>query len=221
MSTLCNTVTNPSAAPGNADAHAHLAFTDVAGFTHTVQTKANSIRFAHQLLCSPRISSFNQSNPPRFSPGVPNLTAKNVTKYLNPSPSTTKGHMKCPRKGIRSTRRNAPVPHTNPFQILNNDDNKIEEAPNDNINDEEDDDLDELIDRPHIIMDDYSDTNMFCFAVFADKHTGTIYNNLTGVFPFMSLKGNVCFLVVYHYESNAILATPIASFSNNAILAAY
>jgi hypothetical protein len=37
----------------------------------------------------------------------------------------------------------------------------------------------------------------------------------------MSLKGNVCFLVVYHYESNVILALPISGFDDNTIFAAY
>jgi hypothetical protein len=40
--------------------------------------------------------------------------------------------------------------------------------------------------------------NLICFAAFADKHNETLYNNLTGSFPFQSLEGNVCFLVVYH-----------------------
>ena len=48
-----------------------------------------------------------------------------------------------------------------------------------------------------------------------------IYNNLTGPFPFMSLQGNVCFLVEYHYESNAILALPISGFSDDVIFCAY
>jgi hypothetical protein len=47
------------------------------------------------------------------------------------------------------------------------------------------------------------EANLFCFAPFADKHSGTLYNNLTGLFPFQSLEGYVCFLMVYHY--NAIL----------------
>jgi len=46
-------------------------------------------------------------------------------------------------------------------------------------------------------------------------------NDLTGTFPFVSLEGNICFLVVYHYESNAILALPISGFSDKAILRAY
>ncbi len=63
--------------------------------------------------------------------------------------------------------------------------------------------------------------NLYCFAAFADKHTGMIYNDLTGTFPFMSLEGNVCFLVVYHYETNAILALPISGFSDDVIFQAY
>jgi hypothetical protein len=63
--------------------------------------------------------------------------------------------------------------------------------------------------------------NLFCFAVFADKHKGTLYNNLTGLFPFQSLEGNVCFLMVYHFKTNAILALPIKGFSKKIIFAAY
>ncbi len=37
----------------------------------------------------------------------------------------------------------------------------------------------------------------------------------------MSLEGNVCFLVIYHYETNAILALPITRFSVKIIFAAY
>ncbi len=37
----------------------------------------------------------------------------------------------------------------------------------------------------------------------------------------MSFDGNVCFLVVYHYESNAILATPIAGLDDMTIFQAY
>jgi hypothetical protein len=63
--------------------------------------------------------------------------------------------------------------------------------------------------------------NVFIFAAFVDKHIGTLYSDLTSAFPFMSLEGNVCFLMVYHYESNTILVLPIANFTNAAILAAY
>jgi hypothetical protein len=57
----------------------------------------------------------------------------------------------------------------------------------------------------------------FCFGAFADKRTGILYNDLTGSFPYMSLKGNVCFLIVYHYKSNMILALLISGLNNNTI----
>jgi hypothetical protein len=63
--------------------------------------------------------------------------------------------------------------------------------------------------------------NLFCFAAFADKRTGTLYNDLTSTFPCMSLEGNVCFLVVYHHKSNAILALAIYGFSDEIIFAAH
>jgi hypothetical protein len=37
----------------------------------------------------------------------------------------------------------------------------------------------------------------------------------------MSLQGNVCFLIVYHYESNAIIALPISGLDDNTIFAAH
>jgi hypothetical protein len=134
--------------------------------------------------------------------------------------------MKRPRQGIRSMRRVLPPmmthkPHQVP-PIKPTEHNNIKLIPLDDV----DSDYNFGVDRPMthaavIKADKDSKTNIFCFAAFADKHTGIIYTDLTGTFPFMSLKRNVCFLIVYHYELNAILALPITNFSNNCILAAY
>ena len=77
----------------------------IATFAHTVRTKANSIKFAHQLFCSPRISTFLKAIRRGFLTGCPNLTSTGVTRYLNHSPASSKGHMKRPHQGIRSTRQ--------------------------------------------------------------------------------------------------------------------
>jgi hypothetical protein len=206
------------AAPVFADARANMA-TQIAFFTHTVQTKANSIRFAHQFLCSPTISTLLKAIWRKYLKGCPNLMSHGVTKYLNPSPATAKGHMKHPRQGVRSTRTPTIIqadasPRLHP-SIVVNDTAHQQEPPMPLI---------PFALIPNVIeddMDNQTDANLFCFATFADKHTRTLYNNLTGTFPFMSLKGNVCFLVVYHYESNAILALPISGFSDNIIFQAY
>jgi hypothetical protein len=75
---------------------------------------------------------------------------------------------------------------------------------------------------PNIINNnDESYANLFCFGVFAYRISGIVYNNLTDNFPFMSYNGNVCFLIVYHYKANAILATPIAGLDGLTIFNAY
>ena len=63
--------------------------------------------------------------------------------------------------------------------------------------------------------------NIFCFGAFADKHTGTLYTDQTGKFPHISLDGNQCFFIAYHYETNAIIARPIAALDGNTIYEEY
>ena len=164
-----------------------------------------------------------------FLKGCPNLSKELVTKYLNPSPATAKGHMKRPKKGIHST-RTKPLPTVlqNPQQpavtsipqqpitqanlpilpLFNNVPPYPGPAYHTTIG-------------PNIIADDESNANVFCFSAFADKITGVVYNDLTGNFPFMSLDGSVCFFVLYHYKTNSILAMPITNLDNKSIFTAY
>jgi hypothetical protein len=61
--------------------------------------------------------------------------------------------------------------------------------------------------QPNFIIDDESDSsvaNIFAFGAFEDKNSGIVYHNLTGSFPFMSLDGSICFLVLYHYKSSIL-----------------
>ena len=51
----------------------------------------------------------------------------------------------------------------------------------------------------NLIADDESTAsiaNVFAYGAFADKHSGVVYHDLTGSFPFMSLDGSVCFFVL-------------------------
>jgi hypothetical protein len=76
---------------------------------------------------------------------------------------------------------------------------------------------------PNVIADDGNESiaNIFCFRAFTNKNSGIVYHNLTGLFPFMLFDGSICFFVLYHYESNAILATSIAGLDNVSIYNAY
>jgi hypothetical protein len=157
-----------------------------------------------------------------FLDGCPNINVKLILKYLNPSPATAKGHMKRPRHGIKSTtpRMTATQPNITvemqPVQSISNHSVQTpvifseNSSPGNNVQ------------HPTLIMDDSegSIANVFGFGAFADKNNGIVYHDLTGSFPFMSLDGSVCFFILYHYESNSILATPIAGLDDKSIFEA-
>jgi hypothetical protein len=186
-----------------------------------MRTQANVIKFAHQSLCNPKISTLLRAVRKGFLKGCPNMTERLNLKYLNPSPATAKGHMKCPHHGIRSTRpkmtTSIQVP---PFPVA-------QIAPL----------VLPLLDavlvypglaygarlEPNIIATDGDESinNIFCFGAFTNKNSGIVYHNLTGLFLFMYYDGSVCFFVLYHYESNAILVTPIAGLDNMSVFNAY
>ena len=132
------------------------------------------------------------------------LSKELVTKYLNPSPTTAKGHMKRPKKGIRSMKTKPlralsqspqqpavatilrpPIAQVNPPILPLFDEVRPYHGPAYNAKI-----------GPNIIADDESITNVFCFGAFANKITGVVKNYLTGNFPLMSLDGSVCFCFV-------------------------
>jgi hypothetical protein len=202
---------------------AHNGVAHVASFTHSIKTRANGVRFAHQSLCNPKISTLLKAVRRGFLDKCPNLSEKLINKYLNASPATAKGHMKCPRHGIRSTTPK-PIKLTE-IQPVREGTHLLPQAPALAIPIQ--------IPPPHVMPnytgpnligdeeDDASIANVFCFGVFADKQSGVMYNDLTRNFPFILLDGSVCFLVMYHYESNAIFAIPIAGLDDVTIFEAY
>jgi hypothetical protein len=165
-----------------------------------MQTQANNIKFVHQLLCNPKISTLLRATQQGFLKGCPYISKKMILKYLNPSPATAKGHMKRPRHGIRSTTpkaRNTPTPivpvitfpaipesvHSKETSVHN------EPMPNNGAN------------KLHLIISEDKEesiANVFVFGAFADKNNEIVYHNLMGSFLFMSLDGSVCVFVLYH-----------------------
>jgi len=176
-------------------------------FAHSIKTRANAVKFTHQSLCNPPISTLLKATRRGFLKGCPNLSEELINKYLNRSPATAKGHMKRPRHGIRSTRAKQPttkIPQPEPPLL----------APVPAYHEPQ---------GPALIAMDDNDSiaNIFCFGAFADKTSGLVYHDLTGSFPFVSLDGSVCFFVLYHYESNCIFGTPIAGLDDKTIFKAY
>ncbi len=146
-----------------------------------------------------------------------------ILKYLNPSLATAKGHMKHPRHGIKSTWPKKgggavvllePVPQIAPPVLPLVKPNVTPAFPGPAYGAKQ---------GPNVIADDTDElvANIFCFGVFANRHSGIVYHNLMGSFPFMLFDGSICFFILFHYESNAILATPIAGLDDVSIFNAY
>ena len=188
---------------------------DVAKFTHSITTRANKVKFAHQSLCNPKISKLIKATRKGFLKGCPYISEELILKYLNPSPATAKGCMKRPRYGIKSTTPKVPCPTIPQVTPRNNID--VPTVPlqpvgthldtHDMDNDSNESKIWQHIlppvntgARPNVIADDSDDSiaNVFCFGAFADKNTGVMYHNMTGLFPFMSLDGCICYMILYH-----------------------
>jgi hypothetical protein len=154
---------------------------------------------------------------------------------LNPSPAKVKGHMKRPQHGIKSTRAKPnppasevpqPIPQINvPIIPIGH---EMRAYPGPAYGRRQDPHWinvrEESVQQPNLIGMDGNDqtiANVFCFGAFADKTSGIVYNDLTGSFPFVSLEGSVCFFVLYHYESNCILASPIKGMDDRTIFETY
>ena len=137
-------------------------------------------------MCNPKTSSLLTALRRGFLKGCPNLSEELVTKYLNPSPAMAKGHMKRPKKGIRSTNKKAktkgddvqpapvPVPQVAP-PLLPQYNEELRPYPGP--------EYDARLEGVNIILEDKSIANVFCFGAFTDKISGVVYNDLTGNFP--------------------------------------
>ncbi len=163
---------------------------EVAVFLYHCTSKENNVKFMHQSLCNPPKLLLLTAICHGFLRGAPHHSTHAVTKYLPPSPATSKGHMKQPHQGIHSTTPKTPqlgVPVTIPDPVMPN----LKEFSNDDDNDDSRNTSHfNLIDD----IDNHSIANVFCFGAFANKISCVVYNNCTGKFPYMSLDETFVFL---------------------------
>jgi hypothetical protein len=157
-------------------------------------------------MCNPKILSLLKALQKGFLKGCPNLSEGLVTKYLNPSLATAKGHMKRPKKGIRSTQKKvttkgdnnvlsvpAPVPQVVPPPLPF----FVEPLPYNGLA------YGTRIDV-NLIPDNELIANVFCFGAFADKNNGIVYNDLTGKSPSCPLMGvyvSLCCIIMKRMQS--------------------
>jgi hypothetical protein len=174
-------------------------------------------------LCNPKILTLLKVVRKGFLKGCPNLTKKLILKYLNPSPATTKGHVKRPKHGSKSTRPKPPKESGITKIPLISYPPQVEQMEVTEVLIKEQPRPIHATNLPNLIGDDGDESIaiLFCFGAFAAKNSGILYHNLTESFPFMLYNGSICFFILYHYESNAILGTPIAGLDNISIFEAY
>eukprot|EP00804_Cyclotella_cryptica_P015310 CCRYP_005417-RA/>CCRYP_005417-RA protein AED:0.07 eAED:0.07 QI:0/-1/0/1/-1/1/1/0/1190 len=173
---------------------------------YTLPSKQQQLKYMHQAFFSPPIATLLKAINNNQLQGFPLMTRDLVRKYLAPSPATSKGHMKRPRTGIRSTRSSLKdTPVAIPTDIPT-DEPQIGTMP-----------------CPHVIPPDITDTtcNVFCFAALADKHHGTMYTDATGTLPAVTLEGNQYYLVAYAYDPNYIYAIPLRNLRDESIMTAF
>ncbi len=65
-----------------------LSGVQLAPFTHSICARGNDIKFTHQSLCNPKISTLLKGIDKGFLKRCPNLLEKLIIKYLNLSPAT-------------------------------------------------------------------------------------------------------------------------------------
>ena len=119
----------------------------------------------------------------------PGLTASLISKHLPKSIPSTMGHLHMTRKNVRST--------------------KARSEPAVGVTTIKGDPYDEQA-LPHRTTDASKTHHVGIARVLPiDQMAGTVSTDITGRFPITSARGNAYVFVMYDYDSNAILASPI------------
>ena len=175
------------------DVQQHTAFT-----VYTLPYKQQQLKYMHQTFFNLPIPTLLKAIENKQLEGIPFMKAELIKKYLARSPATSKGGMKHPRTGIRSTRETRAQRRARLRR-----------------------ELPETVPIQHPQDKNDSSNNVFCFAALADKQSGTLYTDATGTLPVMSLDGYQYYFIAYDYDTNYIYAIPIKDVQDKTIIAAF
>ena len=152
------------------------------------KTKMELIQWLHASCGSPNASTFINAVQKGNFLTWPGLNVSLIKKHLPDCIATTKGHLNQERKGLQSTKPSISI---NPKV-------KIEQ------------DTIETISEISPASDTPNTKSQHCFAsVVSFQQTAKAYSDQTGRFPYTSSRGNQYLMIVYDYDSNAILNEPI------------
>ena len=142
-------------------------------------TAANMVAFMHAAFFSPALSTLEKALQKGYIPNIPGFTAATLKKHPPQSAAMIKGHLDQTRQNVRSTK-------------LTN-----------NIQEDSDDEFYPI----QLTLPGDEEAN-YCYATVFSQ-SGKMYSDQTGNFFQASSKGNLLIMVLYDYDSNAILAEPI------------
>jgi hypothetical protein len=158
---------------------------------HELHNKHDIVTSLHQACCSPVPSTWIKAIDAGHFTTWPGLTSDLVRKHLNKSVATTKRHLRQERQGILST-------HPKPPTVI-------------------------LSQTKAPVMTAVKPSTVRTHWAFMEpiEITGKIFSNQTGRSPLTTSPGNKYIMVVYDYESNAIITKPITFRNKNKLLQAY
>ena len=160
-------------------------------------TPAELVTFAHATLFSPALSTLQKALDKGYISNFPGLTTSSLRKYPPRSIPMVKGHLKQTRQNQRSTKAKTTKSPPAPF-------------PSDPI----------LLDDAFPKSETPNVKTHKCYTGVMET-TGQIYSDQTGRFVVPSNTGNNYLLIVYDYDSNAILAEPMRTRTSASIITAY
>ena len=182
--------------------------TSVANFTVHDATVRQAIQYLHLCLFSPTKSTFLAAIRNNHFVGWPSLTANAVQRHLHMSVPTLLGHMDQQRQNVRSTTRTRSGPQ--PPSVPGANDNRYAA-------------LADVLDDAALsdTSEDAHTRTHIAFLSIQDVPSGMVYSDQTGTFPVTSSRGIRAVMVLYDYDSNAILIKGIASRGQSELLRAY
>ena len=161
------------------------------GLLRAKTTKSDLAMYHSASLGNPTPSTLLPAIKAGFLKSFPGLTENLITKHLPKSIETSMGHLNQQYQGTQST-KSTPTPPTTPSA------------------------------DPTSLPDGPEKTNVIMAAIHDITHReGAAFGDLAGKYPIASNKGNNYILVIYHYDSNAILAEPMKTRNKGEILQTY
>jgi len=172
-------------------------------------TPAQLVAFAHAALFSPALSTLEKALKRGFLTNFPGLTSKLLRKHPPQSYAMAKGHLDQTRQNQRSTKPKPPKPSAPKVDPPVSEPTIV--PPDDETMDDED---------FHPASPTDGARTYHCYVAVMQT-TGQVYTDPTGRFIVPSSTGNNYLLVLYDYDSNAILVAPMKTRTAGSIVAAY